>query len=176
MGDDTNLVLIQKAMTLEKARYEGYENMSAKVSNIEGREVLIKLAKVEKNHYNLLKKQIKSIRKFSEVNLDILAGNKINLLKRENSFTRTISSISTDINIMEEAEAIERKDPPFYEALSEQTTDPKLKKVFQFLKKEESYHLRILEKKLKELEILSSKISAAKDPRVMFYDLIRDKK
>ena len=167
----TSLILIKRAITLERTRYKDYKKMSKKVYNIEGKEVLIKLAGIEKKHYNLLKNQIKSIKKFSEINLDILKDNEIKLLKKEYNFNRINSSMSEDINIIENAENIERKDPLFYEEISKQTEDKQLKKVFQFLKEEENKHLEILRSKLKDLQILSSKLSMAKDPRVMFYNM-----
>ncbi|MDP3026319.1 MAG: ferritin family protein [Nanoarchaeota archaeon] len=167
----TSLFLIQKAIILERTRYNDYKKISRKVYNIEGKEVLIKLAEIERNHYRLLKNQIKNIKEFSKINLSSLKNNKIKLLKKEYNFDRMNSSISNDINIIENAENIERKDPIFYEEISKQTKDKQLKKVFQFLKEEENKHLKMLRIKLKDLKILSSKLSMAKDPRIMFYNM-----
>ena len=173
MRGDIDLFLIQKAITFERVRYEDYRRMSKKVANIEGKEVLLKLAKVEKRHYSILKKQIKSIKKFSTVNLDLLEHNEMELLKKEHNFNRVTSSLSGDINIIEKAVSTEKKDPVFYEQVIKDTKNKELKKVFQFLKKEEEDHLKALRLKLKKLEILSSKISAARDPRIMFYNLMK---
>ncbi len=172
MKEEADLVLIKKALTLERARFQNYRNLSKEVLNIEGKEVLIKLAKAEKNHYRILKNQVKSIRKFNRVNPDVLENNEIRLLKKEVNFLKINSSLTHDIDIVRKAEKLEKKDPAFYEHLLGQTKNRKLKKVFQFLKKEESKHLRILKSKLKDLENLSSKLSLAKDPRAMFYSMV----
>lgn len=172
MRGDTDLALIQKALTLEKMRYENYKKMAKKVFNITGKEILIKLAGVEKKHYKILKKQIKSIKKFSKANLNILRSSEIKLLKEDRNFRRVISYMSHDIDIIKEAEKLERKDPLFYESISRKTKNGSLRKVFQFLKKEENKHLNILKSKRRELQILSSRLSLAKDPRVMFYNMI----
>ena len=101
----------------------------------------------------------------------ILKSNEIKLLKKEGDFKRVTSSITKDINIVKQAENLERGDPPFYEHLSKQTKDKQLKKVFQFLKGEEAKHLKILISKVKQLERLSAKLSVATDPRAMFYNM-----
>lgn len=173
MKGDSNLVLIAKALALEKSRYQNYNLMSKKVSNLEGKEVLIKLAKIERKHYALLKKQIKSLKKFNKVNLDAIRDNEIKLLKKETRFDRGTSSIENDISLVKKAEKLERGDPPFYDHLSRQTKDKGLKKVFLFLEKEEARHLKVLKSKVKELETLSSKLSVANDPRAMFYAMTR---
>jgi len=172
MGDK-DILLIQKAITLERGRYKNYKEMSERVLNIEAKEVLKELAKIEKDHAQLLEKQIKSINKFNKINLDILESNEITLSKKERRF-KTISSLSGDIGIIGKAEILEREDPPFYQQLINQTTNTELKKVFQFLKKEEDKHLRALKSKLKDLQILSSKLSMAADPRLMFYGMMNE--
>ena len=173
MKGDVDLSLINRALILERTRFQNYKNMSKEVSNLEGKEVLIKLAKIEKKHYVLLKKQIKSLRKFNQVNLDAIKDNEIKLLKKEKNFRRATSSIDNDINLVKKAEVLERGDPPFYDHLSTQTKDKGLKKVFSFLEKEEAKHLKVLKSKVRQLENLSLKLSVANDPRAMFYEMTR---
>ena len=170
MRDDEDIILIKKAVSLEKTRYKDYNRISKKVKNIESKEILKKLSGVEKKHFELLKKQLKSIKKFNDVDKEVLNKNEIKLIKKEKRF-KGIKSFSGDINIIREAVKLEIKDPIFYKSLLKKTKNNKLKKVFKFLEDEEEKHLRVLKKKLRDLEILSSKLSSAKDPRIMFYNI-----
>ncbi len=171
MGNESDLILIKKAMKLEASRYKTYKEMSKKVFNREIKEILIKLAGIEKKHYNILHKQISNIKKFNKINLKILTKNKIKLSKKEISF-KTISRIKSDIDLIKFVEKIEKDDVLFYENLSKETKNKELKKVFIFLKKEEAMHIKIIRSKLKNLQKLNAKLSVAKDTRAMFYDYI----
>lgn len=171
MDNNKDLILIKKAMKLEASRYETYKKISKEVFNREVKEILIKLAQIEKKHYDILREQINHIKKFNKINLEILKKNKIELSKKEVNF-KTISRIKSDIDLMKFAEKIEKDDVAFYDNLSKETKDKELRKVFIFLKKEEAMHMKVIKTKLKKLQTLNAKISVAKDARAMFYDYV----
>jgi rubrerythrin len=168
MEYESDLILIKRAMDLEASRYKTYKKISKEVFNREVKEILTKLAEIEKKHYEILRGQISHIKKFKKINLNLLKKNNIKISEKEVNFN-TISRIKSDIDLMKFAEDIEINDVLFYDNLSKQTKNKELKKVFIFLKKEEAMHIKIIRFKLKKLQKMSAKISVAKDARAMFY-------
>jgi rubrerythrin len=168
MEYESDLILIKRAMDLEASRYKTYKKISKEVFNREVKEILTKLAEIEKKHYEILRGQISHIKKFKKINLNLLKKNNIKISEKEVNFN-TISRIKSDIDLMKFAEDIEVNDVLFYDNLSKQTKNKELKKVFIFLKKEEAMHIKIIRFKLKKLQKMSAKISVAKDARAMFY-------
>jgi rubrerythrin len=168
MEYESDLILIKKAMDLEASRYKSYKKISKEVFNREVKEILTKLAEIEKKHYEILRGQISHIKKFKKINLNLLKKNNIKISEKEVNFN-TISRIKSDIDLMKFAEDIEINDVLFYDNLSKQTKNKELKKVFIFLKKEEAMHIKIIRFKLKKLQKMNAKISVAKDARAMFY-------
>lgn len=171
MEKNNDLVLIKKAMNLEASRYETYIKISKQVFNREVKEILIKLARIEKKHYGILNKQISSIKKFNKINLEVLKKNDIELSKKEVNFN-TISRIKSDIDLMKFVEETEKNDVLFYEGLSKKTKNKELKKVFLFLKKEEAMHIKVVRLKLKKLQHMNVRVSVAKDARATFYEYV----
>lgn len=164
-----DLILIEKAMNLEMSRYKTYIKLSSQVFNREVKEILNKLAKVEKKHYDILKKQVSSIKKFKKIDLNSLKKNDIKLSQKEKDY-QTISRIKTDIDVMREAEEIEKGDVEFYSGLIKKTKSSELKKIFRFLKKEEAMHIKIIREKLKKLRQFGARVSSAMSPQAVFYD------
>lgn len=171
MENNHDLVLIKKAMNLEASRYKTYIKISKQVFNREVKEILIKLARIEKKHYGILNKQISNIKKFNKINLEILKKNDIELSKKEVNFN-TISRIKSDIDLMKFVEETEKNDVLFYDGLSKKTKNNELKKVFLFLKKEEAMHIKIVRSKLKKLQQMNVMVSVAKDARATFYEYV----
>ncbi|MBS3090620.1 ferritin-like domain-containing protein [Candidatus Pacearchaeota archaeon] len=171
-GKDKLILLLKKAQLFELNRFRTYSRNSAKVLNPEGKEVLLFLANSEKRHLELLKNEILKLKETDKIQLQEISKFKLKFVpgRKERKFNESIRSIMGDINILNLAVELEKQDTLFYENLLKQTSNKRCKKLFQFIKRQEAYHLEIIKTKLSDLKKISASLSAIADPRIMFFD------
>ena len=172
-----SILLLKKAQLFELGRFRTYSRNSAKVLNPEGKEVLLFLVNSEKRHLELLKREILKLKETDNIQLQEISKLKLKFVpgRKENKFDESIRSIMGDINILNLAVGLEKQDTLFYENLSKQTSNKRCQKLFQFIKGQEAYHLKIIKTRLSDLQKISASLSAMADPRIMFFDASQGK-
>lgn len=173
MPDKKLIEFLNKAQDLETNRFKSYSESAKKVINPEGKEVLLFLAKAEKRHLAILKRQFKLLEKSGKIDLSLI-GNapKFEGISKDGA-GNAANSVQGDINIIKKSVAAEKYDVPFYHGLLGETDNANAKILFKILMEEEKSHLEILRKKLKFMEEIQVSMSRRFRPQILLKDLFK---
>lgn len=156
--------LLSEAEAIELDRYEIYKEKAGQVTNPDARQMIIFLMQAEKRHLNLLKEQ----ERFPLKKIDAKLYDKMKIFTISKSLKKEKNASIGDINILKMAEKIETEDCRFYSEMIKKAEKGNLKLLLIELQKQECLHLKLIKKKLKEMQQLSVALSKAQNPRSFF--------
>lgn len=152
--------MLSEAEAIEKDRYLMYRQKSRQVISPEARHILKFLEKAEKRHLMLLRRQ----KRFPKRKID--AGlSKSMVFRAAEGIKKENGSFIGDINVLKLAKKLESVDCPYYGKLAGKTSQKNIKSLLLELQKQECMHLRIITKKLREMQMLGVALSRAQNPR-----------
>jgi rubrerythrin len=143
------LDILQFAMDMEIQGQNFYISFSDKVENPVAKKMFESLAKEEKRHYDILKKEYDNIevnKEWSEMNnLDEYKGESIFEVRKEAEKVspEDLKTSTSDISILRMAYLIENDFAEFYKKAIENTEDPKGKKMLETLYEWENEHRKV---------------------------------
>lgn len=147
------LMALDKAMEVERQGKVFYEEAATRIKDAAGKEVFQTLAKDEVEHIRLLQAEYDQIRDESEwMALDEAKVCEpqapLKLFPSKNDAALVIPANATDADALKLAMAFEENGYKAYAKDRKETDDPKGKKVFGFLAKQENNHYVFLQKTL----------------------------
>ena len=143
------LDILQFAMDMELQGQNFYASFSDKVENPVSKKMFESLAKEERRHYDILKKEYENIEVNQEwsgtENLDEFKGENIFEVRKEaeDISTEDLKSSTSDISILRMAYLIENDFAEFYKKAVDNTEDPKGKKMLETLYEWENEHRKV---------------------------------
>ena len=154
---DNTLKILQYAMTMEKQGQQFYLKYKDEIEGKRFKETFENLAKVEEEHYHLLKEQyeiFKAHGKFEALDIQLDKGDKIfeKALKTEQSMLDPETDYSlNNMAILRMAYLIENDFAEFYRSAVEKTTSPEAKRLLSILAEWENNHRKMFYKDYQEL-------------------------
>lgn len=146
------LKVLEYAMQMEKQGMDFYTNNMTQVSDPNAKKIFESLAKVEKEHYNLLRQlHSKLSEKKSTVELDLEEGIKIFEKELKDSNIKLEDMNGGDLAIMRMAYLIENDFADFYKKAAENATNTEVKELLLNLAEWENTHRKIFYKEFKDL-------------------------
>lgn len=147
--------ILATAKALEREAYHTYLEFALKTSALSGKDLFIRLAKDEANHFDVIEEMITDLqvsddvakRKPPEALVKALAPGS-----RDVSFTENNKAISDDANILKLAMDHENRSMNYYREKAEKITLPQAKELLLALAEIEDGHYKILEAELNSVQ------------------------
>lgn len=142
------LDILSYAMQVEIDGYHFYKLASEKTTDEKGKEVFLSLAEDEKKHYQILKSQYEKVRKTGGVEFK---DKKVEFFKSESpspifseDFIKRIKDMHFEMSALSIGALLEKNSIEYYRKSAEESDDPELKSLFNYLVQWEQEHLKAL--------------------------------
>ncbi|WP_425447804.1 ferritin-like domain-containing protein [Dethiothermospora halolimnae] len=150
------LRILEYAMEMEKQGEKFYLKYKDDVEDKQTKKLFENLAKIENEHYNILKKHFDILSEggdWSVMDSDLSGGEEIfeNVMKEEELLSKDYKSNLSDLAIMRMAYLIENDFANFYDKAVETAEGEYEKKLLKYLSKWEHKHRELFYKEFKDL-------------------------
>jgi rubrerythrin len=151
------LEILSQAMQVEIDGYQFYKLASEKTTDKKGKEVFLSLAEDEKEHYHILKGQYEKVRmtggvEFKDKKVEFFKSDSPSPIFSED-FKKRIKDMHFEMSALSIGALLEKNSIEYYRKSAEESDDPELKSLFNYLIQWEQEHLKALiaqQKYLKE--------------------------
>ena len=148
--------IIRYAMERELQGVDFFKHQAEKVSLASAKDMLLRLADVEMDHYDYLKEQLdhfEKFKQFKEVDFDLTRENHIfsDRAIQEKLDQQMIESMIPDMSVLRTAYLMEKDFAEFYQNAADNSEDPNAKKLFETLALWESGHEKMFKEEHQRL-------------------------